>query len=195
MQRLNYNLLEFQAVPESSSAKDMRSKDYWGLPDPKMLREVVMLSWLGKTRWSQWPVYQVPVSRVTLGLAHGHVSPGHVLATCNSALVDMCHVSDRDKCVPVSRPELYSVTAKNIVKPSLGVGFVRNIDLDQNILYLATCVPPDKLVEVNCLIVGQLQLPASILTDRNKINQPYVNRETNNPLDATWQRYHKPRGC
>ena len=99
------------------------------------------------------------------------------------------------RCVPVSRPELYSVTAKNIVKPSLGVGFVRNIDLDQNILYLATCVPPDKLVKVNCLIVGQLQLPASILTDRNKINQPYVNKETNNPLDANWQRYHKPRGC
>jgi len=189
--KLNYNLLEMNAVPESNSAKDMRSKDYWGLPDPRMLRDMVMLSWLGKTGW-EWPVYKMHMSSVTLGVANGKVSPEALLSASNSVLVDLCHVRDTEKCRPASRPELYSVTAKNVVKPSLGVGFIRNIDLDQFIIYLATYVPVSDLADVNCLLIGQLHVPDCVLNN-NKNIAPYLGKETSNPLDATWQRYHKPR--
>lgn len=192
--RLGYNLLELMAVPESSTAKDMRSKDNWGLPEPRMLRDLVMLSWLGRTGWP-WPVYTIPLSSLTLGVVKGKVPPEALLASINNCLVDLCHVKEYQIRRPVDRPELYSVTARNVYKPSLGVGFVRNIDMEKAVLHLATYLQPGQLADVNCLLAGQLQLPSSVLSGpgKSKHNPPYLGKETNNPLDATWQRYHKPR--
>ena len=192
--RLGYNLLELMAVPESSSAKDMRSKDNWGLPEPRLLRDLVMLAWLGRTGWP-WPVYTIPLASLTLGVIKDKAPPGALLASVNNSLVDLCHVKESEIRGPVERPELYSVTARSVHKPSLGVGFVRNIDMEKAVLHLATYLQPEQLADVNCLLAGQLQLPSSVLSGsgKSKHNLPYLGKETNNPLDATWQRYHKPR--
>lgn len=40
--------LQFNAVPESISAKDMRAKDLWGIPEPKKLRDITILSYFGQ---------------------------------------------------------------------------------------------------------------------------------------------------
>ena len=37
--------LQFNAIPESISAKDMRAKDLWGIPEPKKLRDINILSY------------------------------------------------------------------------------------------------------------------------------------------------------
>ena len=192
--RLNYNLLELMAVPESSTAKDMRSKDNWGLPEPRMLRDLVMLSWLGRTGWP-WPVYTIPLASLTLGVIKDKVPPVALLASINNSLVDLCHVKEHQIRRPADRPELYSVLARSVHKPSLGVGFVRNIDMEKAVLHLATYLQPGQLADVNCLLVGQLHLPSSVLSGsgKSKHSPPYLGKETNNPLDATWQRYHKPR--
>ena len=47
---------------------------------------------------------------------------------------------------PVDRPELYSVTARNDYNPSLGVGFVRNIDMEKAVLHLATYLRPGSFI-------------------------------------------------
>ena len=198
--KLTYNLLELAAVPESAAAPG--AQDFWGLPDPRALREIALVSWLGRTGWP-WPVYRVPLSSLTLGVAVGvtrgqEPAPATLLAAANNSLVDLCHVRERDRCAPKDRPELYSVLARPVYKPSLGVGFVRNIDPGSAVLYLATYVPASQLAQVNCLLVGALQLPSSVLAEaaaarRKGDPPPYLGRETSNPLDASWQRYHKPR--
>jgi len=40
--------LQFNAVPESISAKDMRAKDFWGIPEPKKLRDISILAYFGQ---------------------------------------------------------------------------------------------------------------------------------------------------
>ena len=145
----------------------------------------------------------MPLSSLTLGVAVGvtrgqEPAPATLLAAANNSLVDLCHVWERDRCAPKDRPELYSVLARPVYKPSLGVGFVRNIDPSAAVLYLATYVPASQLAQVNCLLVGALQLPSSVLAEaaaarRKGDPPPYLGRETSNPLDASWQRYHKPR--
>ena len=40
--------LQFNAIPESISAKDMRAKDLWGIPEPKKLRDITILSYFGQ---------------------------------------------------------------------------------------------------------------------------------------------------
>merc|ERR1719483_532011 len=91
--RLSYSLLEFMAVPESVSAKDMRSKDYWGLPDPRTTREAVLLSYLGKAGWPS-PVYRIPLASLVLGVLHTSVEPCALLAVMNLAMVDLCRVEE-----------------------------------------------------------------------------------------------------
>merc|ERR1719466_659987 len=116
---LSYSLLEFLAVPESASAKDMRSKDYWGLPDPRTTREAVLLSYLGK-RWPS-PVYRIHLSSLTLGVLHTSVDPACMLAVFNVSLVDLCRVEEKFSRRN-SNPSMYSVLGSSVpVMPSLGV--------------------------------------------------------------------------
>ena len=192
--KLVYNLLELTAVPESNMAKDMRSQDLWGQPNPKVLRDIVMLSWLGQTAWP-WPVYRISMASLTMGVTNSKMTPGNMLAAVNNQLVDLCCVTGKERSAPRDRPELYSVLSKNnICKPSLGVGFVRNIDTSNYIIFLSTYLAPEALAEVNCLLLGQLQMPGSVLLENVKTSAPYVAKKTYNPLDGEWQRYHKPRG-
>ena len=44
----NCQFLQFNAIPESLEAKNMRAKDLWGIPEPKMLRDISMLSYFGQ---------------------------------------------------------------------------------------------------------------------------------------------------
>ena len=42
------DFLQFNAIPESLGAKDMRSKDLWGIPEPKKLRDISILAYFGQ---------------------------------------------------------------------------------------------------------------------------------------------------
>ena len=189
---LSYNLLEFLAVPESTTAQDMRSRDNWGLPEPRLLRELVLLAMLGRTDWPHWPVYTISLSCLALSATNTKLQPGSLLAACNLALVDLCRVEDRHVSRPRDQPHLYGVVRRPLRTPSLGLGLVRNIDTSRHLVHLATPVPPDQLQTVNCLLLGEVRLPTSVLT--NNENSPYLAQQSHNPLDTNWQRYHKPRG-
>jgi len=191
-QRLSYNLLEFLAVPESLSAKDMRSKDYWGLPDPRLTREIVLLSFLGKIDWPA-PVYKIPLSSLTLGVLHTNVDPGSILAIINLALVDLCTVNDQSTAKP-SDISMYCVLNPSAqVMPSLGIGLVRNIDMSSKVLYLATNATLSVLDKVNCLLAGSTRLPECIMMADKRKGLSYLAANSSNPLDNCWQRSYKPR--
>jgi len=190
---LSYSLLEFLAVPESVSAKDMRSKDYWGLPDPRTTREAVLLSYLGKAGWPS-PVYRIPLASLTLGVLHADLDPSCMLAVFNLALVDLSAVKEKYVKKP-SNASLYSVVGSNTpIMPSLGMGLVRNIDVAAGVLYLATSIHTSVLDSVNCLLVGSTRLPESVVHSQRQKGSPYMATGSANPLDSAWQRHHKPRG-
>ena len=51
LKRSSGNECEFfqiSAIPESLDAKDMRAKSLWGIPEPKKLRDISMLSYFGQ---------------------------------------------------------------------------------------------------------------------------------------------------
>ena len=39
---------QISAIPESLDAKDMRAKGLWGIPEPKKLRDISILSYFGQ---------------------------------------------------------------------------------------------------------------------------------------------------
>jgi len=193
--RLHYSLLQFPAVPESATAQDMRSGDFWGLPDPRTTRAAALLGFLGRTGWS-WPVYRMPLGSLVLGsLTQPATAAPDLLALASTALVDLSTVDEREIVRPTGRPELYSVLRKpkRYCPPSLGLGLVRNIDMDAGLLYLATPLPPPVLTSVNCLLVTATRLPDSLLTSQTQTSAPYLAPVSTNPLDTAWQRSHKPR--
>ena len=194
--RLTYNLLEFPAVPESATAVDMRSGDNWGLPEPRQLRDLVVLAWLGRTGWPHWPQYSIPLSSLALAVINADLEPGALLAAANLSLVDLCRLEKKQVNKPRARPELYSVARRGVRSPSLGVGLVTHIDTSRHCLHLATPLPLTKLAAVNCLLVGQLKLPVSVLSSAASSSHsslPYLDHQSDNPLHSAWQRYHKPR--
>ena len=46
-----YTFLEFNAMPESATVQNMRSEDTWGVPQPRKLRDLVVLSRI--SRWKK----------------------------------------------------------------------------------------------------------------------------------------------
>ena len=42
------DFIQYDAIPESLSAKDMRAKNYWGIPEPKKLRDISILAYFGQ---------------------------------------------------------------------------------------------------------------------------------------------------
>jgi len=191
--KLSYSLLEFLAVPESMSAKDMRSKDYWGLPDPRTTREAVLLSYLGKTCWP-YPVYKIPLASITLGVLHTQVEPSTLLAVMNLALVDLCQVEEKYVRKPDNDNHYRVLGNKVPMLSSLGIGLVRNIDMSAGVLYLATSTTTTALNNVNCLLAGTTRIPDSVLLSNKQKGSPYIASSSSNPLDQSWQRHHKPRG-
>lgn len=212
---INFSLLEFLAVPERHNAKDMRSKDSWGMPDPRTARELQLLAWLGRAGGlAAVPVYRVPFHQVALHVCHtSDVPPCGLLAALNLALVDLCHVNLDELKYPEDE-RLYATLESTPVVESLGTGIIRHIDSDACVLYVATTTNAARLAAVNCLLAGAASLPESIFLEaagaagRRRTASlsrgldssivaaaapplPYVAVGPTDPLDTPWQRSHQ----
>ena len=162
---LSYSLLELEAVPESLQAQDMRTRDYWGLPDPRLTRDLVLLAALGRAGGlGSLPVYRVPWDSVALCVSHCKVEPGQLLAALNLALVDICAVEERE-VRRSAREGVYGGLHKTPLVASLGWGVVRNIDCQARVIYLATAASPLKVLLLpHALIVVILLLLILLLS-------------------------------
>jgi len=191
---LSYSLLELPAVPEDSRAQDMRSKDLWGSPDPRLNRDIILLSRLGKLGGLEsFKIFTINFRSIALHLLHAEVKPNCLLAALNWALVDLISV----EAAAVRRhkqEELYSILRQPPREHSRGFGVIIDIDPTAKLMHLATYLSPQEISSVNCLVGGSTRLPDSLILNL-KHSLPYVDLSpSDNPLDSPWQRNFKPRG-
>ena len=59
---------QFQAIPESLEAKNMRAKDLWGIPEPKKLRDISILAYLGQCSPHQGKIDLILFGQGILGM-------------------------------------------------------------------------------------------------------------------------------
>ncbi|XP_020314602.1 polynucleotide 5'-hydroxyl-kinase NOL9 [Oncorhynchus kisutch] len=115
--------------------------------------------------------YQVPHSAVAVGVTHCEVAPTHVLYTANASLVGLCCLNE--KVSGRGSPVLLSQTP---VCPCVGFGVLRGVDMARGLYFLVTPVAPSILRQVNCLLLGAVTLPNTLLTGQTGIlgDPPYV---------------------
>ncbi|MBN3317176.1 NOL9 kinase, partial [Atractosteus spatula] len=102
--------------------------------------------------------YQVPMSSVALRVTHCEVAPAHVLYTANASLVGLCVLAE--KVGGAGGPVLLSRTP---VCECLGFGVLRGVDVPRGLYFVVTPVPPSVLRQVNCLLLGGVTLPHTLL--------------------------------
>ncbi|XP_028849801.1 polynucleotide 5'-hydroxyl-kinase NOL9 [Denticeps clupeoides] len=150
---------EFEGAGTSGEARHQRSNE---------LRDLAMLAYFSKMQGPDpGPVrplhcfipYQVSMSAVALGVTHREVAPAHILYAANASLVGLCCV--REKVASQGGPALLSRTP---ICQCVGLGVVRGIDMERGLYLLVTPVSPSLLKQVNCLLLGEIALPKTLLT-------------------------------
>ncbi|XP_040577007.1 uncharacterized protein [Lepeophtheirus salmonis] len=212
---LKYNVLTFKAVPESPNVKEMHSQDNWGIPEPKKLRAIVLLSYFGASLFSQKDFFdrkihslheltpvKVPWSEVCVQLLHVPSSESkHAVDIMNVSLVSLGCIPDLDVSTPHASKELFRMIPKTTIVKSLGFGIIRSVDKVRKCFYLLTSLRGPDLNSVNCLSCGAILLPEGCLTNPSNTeikgtSSPYVQNHRQSqpsPLDQPWRRHFKPK--
>nr|XP_033777577.1 polynucleotide 5'-hydroxyl-kinase NOL9 isoform X1 [Geotrypetes seraphini] len=162
--------------------------DFHGVGDPgsvrchsNILRDLAILGYLSKMQPVELdqlvPVnslipYQVPFHAVALWTIHSDVAPAHIMYTMNASWVGLCRVLEDFK----HHSEGPILLTQTPICDCLGFGIVRGIDMEKKMYHILTPVPPEKLRLVNCLLIGSIGIPHSILKNQHGIKGeiPYV---------------------
>ncbi|XP_064155310.1 polynucleotide 5'-hydroxyl-kinase NOL9 [Anguilla rostrata] len=118
--------------------------------------------------------YQVPMSAVAVRVTHSEVAPLHTLYAANGSLVGLCCLGE--KVGGSGGPVLLSHTP---ICPCVGFGVLRGADTARGLYFLVTPVAPSVLRRVNCLLMGGVTLPHTLLRAQRGIEgeKPYVTME------------------
>ncbi|KAI1897122.1 hypothetical protein AGOR_G00079870 [Albula goreensis] len=118
--------------------------------------------------------YQVPMSAVAVRVTHSEVAPLHTLYAANGSLVGLCCLAER--VGGSGGPVLLSHTP---VCQCVGFGVVRGVDMARGLYFLVTPVAPSVLRQVNCLLMGGVTLPHTLLRIQPGFEgeKPYVTME------------------
>lgn len=186
-------VIRLPAVPERTSADwqaDSRPTQ-WGLPEPKKLREIVLLSFL-----AHWPhplkemePYVISLDTIRVNILDRNVGPSQhsraqYLFRMNASIVSL----ERDRLSsndPEGNPSL-----------SLGVGIIRGIDVERNEIYVVTNLSDQSVLDtISCITVGMIRLPDSVFLDQSsKLGLPYVGGTLfQTPLSQPWIKGGRPR--
>lgn len=102
------------------------------------------------------PPFRVPLHAVTVKSIFDHIPSGQILRALNGSVVGLCARGDSQ-----SEPAC------------LGIGIVRAVSAQENLLYILTPLRGNLLNKVNHIILGKLELPPALLqTDSHK--SPYL---------------------
>lgn len=188
-----------------------KSLEEWGLR-PRELRHIGIMSYFGRlsTR-PQWCLtdtipYRISWQGLALCICHDSVPPELTMAAINASLVALCHL-DIETAASVPRYQAADGKHPTILRemplmPCLGYGVVRRVDLVNGYIYLITPEPIDRLNQVNCLVMGGIQLPEKMLLDppkalRNagqndgaKCRVPYVTCGPSQPACLPYRKYN-----
>ncbi|KAJ8390174.1 hypothetical protein AAFF_G00110480 [Aldrovandia affinis] len=118
--------------------------------------------------------YQVPMCAVAVRVTHSEVAPLHTLYAANGSLVGLCCLEER--VGGSGGPVLLSHTP---VCQCVGFGVLRGVDTARGLYFLVTPVAPSILRQVNCLLIGGVTLPHTLLRSQPGIEgeKPYVTME------------------
>lgn len=179
---------ELQAIYSSSELSE-KSLEEWGFR-PSELRQIGLMSYFSKLssgpEWSLMDAapYRISWQELAVCICHESVPPSLTMGALNASLVALC-VLDSDAAASVSYYQATTGQYPKILRemplmPCVGYGFVRGIDTTQGYVYLVSPEPADRLARVNCLVMGGVRLPESLLLDaslaiqRNKDSTPKV---------------------
>ncbi|XP_053307657.1 polynucleotide 5'-hydroxyl-kinase NOL9 [Spea bombifrons] len=146
-----------------------------------ILRDLAMLGYVSKLQQfdpeqviplnSMLP-YEVPFNAVALRVIHSDVAPSHIMYSVNASWVGLCRMLDDINSVN-DGPVILTQTP---ICDCLGFGIVRGINMERKVYHILTPVPPETLRTVNCLLIGNISIPHSILKNQPGIKGeiPYV---------------------
>uniref|UniRef100_A0A8C8VNQ1 Polynucleotide 5'-hydroxyl-kinase NOL9 n=1 Tax=Pelusios castaneus TaxID=367368 RepID=A0A8C8VNQ1_9SAUR len=151
-----------------------------------ILRDVALLGYLGQLQpletSSVLPLhslipYQVSFNAVALSVVHTDVAPTHIMYSVNASWVGLCKILDEVRS-QTDGPVLLTQTP---VCDCLGFGIIRGVDMERKLYHILTPVPPENLRLVNCLLLGNINIPDCIFTNQQGIEGeiPYVTSEYN----------------
>lgn len=127
---------------------------------------------------------RVPWIAVRIRVMNGPVPPNLMLHAINGALVGLVADPDPRNVGAEAAGKGYDTTGGGLVcleetplRPCVGLGLVRSVDVEQRVLYILTPEPLEVLKEVNVLVKGSLQLPMDMLYDPNWCSHPYFSAE------------------
>ena len=89
-------MIRLDAIPESKSKDNMDSKDPWGHPEPRKLRDVVILSHLARLS-KNITLKTISYEDIAIQFLHDNVNNGRALQILNGSLVSLSTVSDTEK--------------------------------------------------------------------------------------------------
>ncbi|XP_059098693.1 polynucleotide 5'-hydroxyl-kinase NOL9-like isoform X2 [Tigriopus californicus] len=186
-------VIRLPAVPERTS--DCRGESrptHWGLPEPRKLREIVLLAFLAHfpRPLKEMEPYVVSLDAVRVNILDRNVgaspqSRAQYLFRMNASIVSL-------ECDRFS----WSNDKESDLNLSVGVGIIRGIDVERNEIYVVTNLHDQSvLANVSCITVGMIRLPDSVFLDQpSKLGLPYVGGTLfQTPLSQPWIKGGRPR--
>lgn len=171
---------EMQAIYSSAELSE-KSLEEWGFR-PSELRQIGLMSYFSQmSSSSQWSLmetvpYCISWQDLAVCICHESVPPTLTMAALNASLVALC-ILDNETAASVP---YYQATVGQYPKilrelplmPCVGYGIIRGIDMAKGYIYLVSPEPAERLTQVNCLVMGGIQIPESLLLDApSSLNQ------------------------
>ena len=195
------NLLTFAAMPESEDVK-MTQHDLWGIPEPRKLRDLVVLAFLARFPQLSGDCKRIGFGHLAVQVAHSEDNGGDKSARrdlpdlINASLVSLSHVPP--EVIRRSSEKSLGIVPRKHVAQCLGFGVVRGVDREKSSVYIVTDLEDVQLreLQVNCVTVGCVRLPDSVFKCQvvGAIRPPYLSRVmSSNPMAEPWKRSGKPK--
>lgn len=196
------NLLTFAAMPESEDVK-MTQHDLWGIPEPRKLRDLLVLAFLASFPPLSGDCKRVDFGHLAVQVAHSEDSGAKTAHKdlpnlINASLVSLSHVPS--EIIRRSSEKNLGIVSKHHVPLCVGFGVVRGVDREKSCVYIVTNLEESQLhaLQVNCVTVGCVRLPDSVFQCQavSTIRAPYVSRaKSSNPMAEPWKRSGKPKAA
>lgn len=148
-------------------------------------RNLQISSALGNLR----QVYAVPWSSLRLHLLDCDVPPSQIMYVLNGAIVallvdyteydnvnEAAAVTGGDDAIQVdpTMPTFLLEAPSPMNSRAVGVGLITNINMQDRCYYISTTVSASELAQVNTIVKGSIELPASVLLSHAITETPYL---------------------
>lgn len=117
-----------------------------------------------------YPPYKVPLSHFNVVFHEASIAAPQVLQALNGAVVALTMAVSKDKADGSNGNNTATEAAASMC---LGIGLVRSVDPDKQMLYVLTPTPLNLLEKATTLEVGKLDLPLALL-QTSTFMSPYI---------------------